>query len=155
MSNPSFFVVGTERTRGSAPTRTPLPHEAFPQPWVVNLGQHVEPRTVSEGQTVGLVLIGLLASMAIALVLLSGCNPTGGIDRAQAAFEKREGSKSHSYDFDAWRKAGELKCQSAPTLRICLATPVIARSHTGEETYVARDFMSFACSITECAWVDP
>lgn len=154
MRAPLFFPA-LRHPFSAAPTRAEPHREAFPQPWVVSLAHHVEPRTVSEGQTVGLMLIGLLVSMAIALVLLSGCNPTGGIDRAQAEFEKREGSKSHSYDFDAWRAAGELKCQSAPTLRICLATPVIARSHAGDEAYVARDFMSFACSTTECAWVDP
>lgn len=77
------------------------------------------------------------------------------IDKAQAKFEKQERAKSRSYDFDAWRKAGDLKCQNAPTLRICQAMPVMASSHAGEEVYVARDFMSFACSTSECAWVDP
>jgi len=77
------------------------------------------------------------------------------LDVAQAKFEKLERAKSRNYDFDAWRKADDLKCQDTPTLRICQAMPVMARSHAGEEAYVARDFMSFACSATECAWVDP
>jgi hypothetical protein len=84
-----------------------------------------------------------------AFMLCIGCNET--LDQAQEKFEKAQ----KGYDFVAWRKTGDLKCQNSPTLRICQAMPVMARSHTGEDVYVARDFMSFACSTTECAWVDP
>ncbi len=76
-----------------------------------------------------------------------GCQE--GLDAAQAAFEAKERDKH--YDFDGWRRDGEVKCQNAPTLRICRATPIVARADGSP----VRDFMTFACSATECAWVDP
>ncbi len=77
-----------------------------------------------------------------------GCQES--LDTAQAAFELQE--KPKHYDFDAWRAAGDLNCQNAPTLRICRAHPIVVSAIDGGPT---RDFMSFACSATECQWVDP
>lgn len=69
----AFLSPAGKHPFSATATRAPLPREAFPQPWVANLAQHVEPRTISEGQTVGLMLIGLLVSAALFLVLFSGC----------------------------------------------------------------------------------
>lgn len=97
--------------------------------------------------------LALLVAMFSALdgratMLCVGCQES--LDAAQAAFELQE--KPKHYDFDAWRAAGDLKCQNAPTLRICRAHPIVDSAIDGGPT---RDFMSFACSATECAWVDP
>jgi hypothetical protein len=80
-------------------------------------------------------------------MLCIGCQE--GLDTAQADFELR--NRDSLYDFDAWRRDEVLKCQNAPSLRICRATPIVGHSEFGPH----RSFMSFACSATECAWVDP
>lgn len=82
-----------------------------------------------------------------AMMLCVGCQE--GLDAAQAKFEAEQ--SDDLYRFDDWRRDDELKCQNAPTLRICRANPIVGRSEFGAH----RTFMSFACSATECAWVDP
>lgn len=100
------------------------------------------------------VVVGvwLLTAMASALdgratMLCVGCQES--LDAAQAKFEAEQ--RDDLYRFDDWRRDDELKCQNAPTLRICRANPIVGRSEFGAH----RTFMSFACSATECAWVDP
>lgn len=101
-------------------------------------------------------LIGFVA-LIITVVVLSYGFPSGSqgspLDKAQAAFELVEGPKG--YSFNDWRRSGDMSCQNAPTLRNCRAHPVVTRSPDGDPSYLARDFLSFACSTTECAWVDP
>lgn len=150
MSQPSFFVPAPEQKSGHRSPRASLPRETFPQPWVVNLAQHVEPRSVSEGQTLGLMLIGLLVSTAIALALLSGCNPTSGIDQAQTRFEHRDKWPTPD-DFNGWRVSGALKCKDFPSLRICEA--IFPFFDDGKP--VGKDRVTFACSPEDCQWVDP
>ncbi len=100
------------------------------------------------GALAGVTVVALMfrALDGSALMFCIGCQES--LDKAQAAFELQE--KPKKYDFDAWRAAGDLKCQNAPTLRICRANPIVSTEYGG-----VRDFMSFACSATECAWVDP
>lgn len=93
------------------------------------------------------MLLGFLLGCATVLLAIG---LTWNLDKAQAKFEAVE--KLKGYDFDAWRKAGDMGCQNSPTLRICRAHPVVVSAIDGGPT---RDFMSFACSAQECAWVDP
>ena len=95
-------------------------------------------------------LLFMVAVVGTAAALSAAEKRPSSLDRAQAEFERVESRKG--YRFDAWRKAADLSCQSARTLRICRAHPVVASAIDGQPV---RDFMSFACSVTECAWVDP
>lgn len=74
MSNPSFFVSGTERRCAPRASRTGVPREAIVRAWAVSLAEHVEPRRMEPGQVGALMLIGWLASIALGLAFLSGCN---------------------------------------------------------------------------------
>jgi hypothetical protein len=95
-----------------------------------------------------MLVVGLVVSIVAVCAAIE--KPRNRLDDAQAAFERTETPKR--YDFAAWRKAGDMSCQNAATLRICRAHPVVASAIDGQPV---RDFMSFACSATECAWVDP
>jgi hypothetical protein len=99
--------------------------------------------------TAGVALLVAMYSVldGSALMFCVGCQES--LDKAQLKFETEQ--RDDLYRFDAWRSDGVLKCQNAPTLRICRASPVVGYSEFGAH----RSFMSFACSATECAWVDP
>jgi hypothetical protein len=64
-----FFRPSTEHPNSAEATHAEMPRETLPDAWVLNLSNHVEARSVSNGQTVAWMAIGLFASFALALAL--------------------------------------------------------------------------------------
>lgn len=75
------------------------------------------------------------------------------LDRAQDKFEHSATKWPAPEDFDAWRASGALKCRDHKQLRICEATWSLFSPTDGKP--FGKDRVTFACSVEECAWVDP
>lgn len=75
------------------------------------------------------------------------------LERAQYAFERGATAWPAPADFDAWRASGALKCRDHKQLRICEAMWPLFSPADGKP--FGKDRVTFACSVEECAWVDP
>ncbi len=97
----------------------------------------------------GLIVSGVLTAAILAIVAIS--RPS--LDDAQDAFEHRDVAWPTPADFEGWRASGALKCRDRKGLRICEATWKLFSPDDGKP--FGKDRVTFACSVSECAWVDP